>query len=168
MTDWTGQAACREEDPELFFPLGLGVDAMVQIVVAKGICGGCAVRERCLDWARENRIEHGIWGGHTEDERLSMRRVQYRQLNQTRFYADATPSWEKIDAALAAGWTMHAIRRQTGVNAETLLKLRRREIGRLTTESARRIAEADLSPEALQARIDAQDRARRGGESVSA
>jgi WhiB family transcriptional regulator, redox-sensing transcriptional regulator len=171
VTNWRDAAACREEDPELFFPVGsTGREQIQQIQRAKSVCWTrCPARETCEAWARDNRISHGIWGGYTEGERLSMKRHRAGAVQgKPRFYVDAGLSWVKVGAAIAAGWSMHAIRVQTGVNSETLINLARNSTARITAESARRIAEADLSAEALQARIEAQDQARRGGQSVSA
>lgn len=33
------------------------------------ICFACRVRVECLDFALENRVRYGIWGGHTFTER---------------------------------------------------------------------------------------------------
>lgn len=66
------RGACRQADPELFFPIsvtGLGVR---QAEAAKRVCGGCGVRANCLSYALETMPE-GIWGGTTPDERLAAR-----------------------------------------------------------------------------------------------
>lgn len=39
---------------------------------AKEICTDCSVREACLTYALSIREQHGIWGGHTENERREM------------------------------------------------------------------------------------------------
>jgi WhiB family redox-sensing transcriptional regulator len=67
--DWRRQAACLHDDPELFFP-----DRTAGPVIdrAKQICGDCAVRARCLDWALSNGAVFGIWGGRTAAERQAM------------------------------------------------------------------------------------------------
>jgi WhiB family transcriptional regulator, redox-sensing transcriptional regulator len=68
--DWWRSAACREADPELFFPVapeGPGAD---EIARAKAVCAGCRVRRECLQYALATRQLHGVWGGTTEDERL--------------------------------------------------------------------------------------------------
>ena len=49
--DWRHRALCRDEDPELFFPIGTTGPALVQIEQAKGVCRRCPVTESCLDWA---------------------------------------------------------------------------------------------------------------------
>jgi WhiB family transcriptional regulator, redox-sensing transcriptional regulator len=72
---WRARAACRDEDPELFFPIGSsGPAALKQIAAAKAICAQCPVREACLRFALDTGQDYGIWGGLTEDERRRMRR----------------------------------------------------------------------------------------------
>ena len=49
--DWRHKAACREEEPELFFPIGNTGPALMQIDEAKRVCLACDVTENCLNWA---------------------------------------------------------------------------------------------------------------------
>ncbi|MFH8370193.1 WhiB family transcriptional regulator [Streptomyces sp. NPDC018031] len=74
MADWRARAACLDEDPELFFPVGSGGPALLQTESAKAICRGCPVRDACLGWALESGQESGVWGGTSEDERRALRR----------------------------------------------------------------------------------------------
>ena len=67
--DWRDRAACLDEDPELFFPVGNTGPAIAQIEEAKKVCNRCTVREQCLQWALEAGQDHGVWGGMTEEER---------------------------------------------------------------------------------------------------
>ena len=41
--DWRHTAACRDEDPELFFPIGNTGPALLQIEEAKAVCRRCDV-----------------------------------------------------------------------------------------------------------------------------
>ncbi|MFI7315185.1 WhiB family transcriptional regulator [Streptomyces hygroscopicus] len=76
---WQRYGACaNEEDPDLFFPVGNTGPALLQIEEAKAICRRCPAMELCADWALEHRIEHGVWGGLTEDERRSILRKRGR------------------------------------------------------------------------------------------
>jgi WhiB family redox-sensing transcriptional regulator len=73
-TDWTDDAACRGEDPELFFPLGEdGTNNEAQIREAKSVCFRCTVAATCLDWAFNTGSNHGIFGGMTAEERRVIR-----------------------------------------------------------------------------------------------
>lgn len=63
-TPWMNEGSCREHAPEVFFPSdGVGV------TVAQRICATCPVRQPCLEYALDNRIDHGVWGGTSERER---------------------------------------------------------------------------------------------------
>ena len=66
---WSKNAACRDTDPNLFFPIGTRGPAVEQIVNAKKLCRACIAQVACLQYALNNKIDYGIWGGATEDER---------------------------------------------------------------------------------------------------
>jgi WhiB family redox-sensing transcriptional regulator len=72
--DWRDRAACLDEDPELFFPIGNTGPALLQIEEAKAVCRRCEVVEACLRWALENGQDAGVWGGMSEDERRALKR----------------------------------------------------------------------------------------------
>jgi WhiB family transcriptional regulator, redox-sensing transcriptional regulator len=76
--DWRHSALCRDEDPELFFPIGTNGPAAVQVEQAKVVCRRCTVVEDCLTWALETAQESGVWGGTSEDERRALRRRTVR------------------------------------------------------------------------------------------
>lgn len=48
---WRDRAACRDEDPELFFPIGSTGPALRQIEEAKAVCRRCPVVDDCLRYA---------------------------------------------------------------------------------------------------------------------
>ena len=61
---WMARGLCSALPPTMFFPSdGVGVDR------ARKICTDCPVTEMCLDYALDQRIEHGVWGGCSERER---------------------------------------------------------------------------------------------------
>ena len=72
--DWRHRAACRDVDPELFFPIGNTGPALLQIEEAKQVCRRCDVTDACLSWALESGQDAGVWGGMGEDERRALRR----------------------------------------------------------------------------------------------
>ena len=76
--DWRHLAACREEDPELFFPIGTTGPALRQVEQAKAVCRGCSVIDDCLTWALESGQDSGIWGGTSEEERREILRRPVR------------------------------------------------------------------------------------------
>lgn len=71
-TSWMELGACRGTDPELFFPISLTGGAVEQVNAAKAVCGRCAVSKNCLSYALRT-MPHGIWGGTTREERITMR-----------------------------------------------------------------------------------------------
>ncbi|MFC6085249.1 WhiB family transcriptional regulator [Sphaerisporangium aureirubrum] len=66
---WLRRAACRTEDPELFFPISATGPGQAQQDRAKAVCARCPVRPACLDYALTTGQEHGIWGGTAPEER---------------------------------------------------------------------------------------------------
>jgi WhiB family redox-sensing transcriptional regulator len=66
---WAAYAACRQADPDLFFP---GDDGDADTAIR--ICRGCPVRTACLEWALDARIRYGVWGGTTERDRRRLQR----------------------------------------------------------------------------------------------
>jgi WhiB family redox-sensing transcriptional regulator len=73
------EGKCREVNPDTFFPTdGVGVE------VARRICADCPVKEPCLEYALYYRIEHGVWGGHSERSR--------RRIARSRRYRETSPS----------------------------------------------------------------------------
>ena len=64
MTDWRDSALCAQVDPEIFFP-----DKGMPGRDAAAVCHRCEVRETCLQFALDNRITDGIWGGQLPTHR---------------------------------------------------------------------------------------------------
>ena len=67
--DWRDNAACRDTDPDLFFPIGTTGPAIDQIDSAKAVCDNCDAQDACLEFALATNQESGIWGGTSEEER---------------------------------------------------------------------------------------------------
>ncbi len=76
--DWRHRALCRDEDPELFFPIGTTGPAERQVEEAKAVCRRCAVTSDCLSWALDTGQDSGVWGGLSEDERRALKRARMR------------------------------------------------------------------------------------------
>ena len=64
---WVEDAACRDRDPDLWWPEG---NDMARRYEAQEICLGCPVAEQCLQYALDTRQVFGIWGGLTPHGRL--------------------------------------------------------------------------------------------------
>ncbi|KNE80430.1 MULTISPECIES: WhiB family transcriptional regulator [Streptomyces] len=82
--DWRLNAACRDTDPDLFFPVGSSGPALRQEQAAKAVCESCPVIDACLDWALETGQTSGVWGGTSEDERRPMHRRRERERRRAR------------------------------------------------------------------------------------
>jgi WhiB family transcriptional regulator, redox-sensing transcriptional regulator len=71
---WLDQAACRDQDPERFFP---EPGEQTKAAEAKAICSGCQVRDQCRDLAVNAAggidADHGIFGGTLPTERSRLR-----------------------------------------------------------------------------------------------
>ena len=74
VTDWRDLAACRDSEPNLFFPVGTTGVALDHIEEAKDICAECSVQEECLMYALQTNQEAGVWGGYAEDDRRRLRK----------------------------------------------------------------------------------------------
>jgi WhiB family redox-sensing transcriptional regulator len=106
MPDWRHQAACRYEDPELFFPIGNTGPALLQIEDAKAVCRRCDVIDHCLQWALSSNQDAGVWGGMSEDERRTLKRkvtrdaVRYGQ----QIHAAAVKRYHEIRGEHLSDW----------------------------------------------------------------
>jgi WhiB family redox-sensing transcriptional regulator len=83
---WMRDAACRGQGFDTWFPTD---EVGEQAESARRVCGGCAVRAECLEYALEARVRHGLWGGLSTRERaaLTRRRVPGRADACRRHYA---------------------------------------------------------------------------------
>jgi WhiB family transcriptional regulator, redox-sensing transcriptional regulator len=79
--NWRADIACRDADPDLFFPIGATGAGLRQMEEAKRICRACPVQIQCLAWALENGVADGVWGGTTPDERRLIRSLPRRTTN---------------------------------------------------------------------------------------
>lgn len=69
--EWTDAAACKGMPTSMFFPLKGGPNKTVR--AAKAICNNCAVKTDCLNFALDNSMKCGIWGGTTTKERRHLK-----------------------------------------------------------------------------------------------
>ena len=60
---------CHVADPELFFS-----DSDQGIAEAKALCGGCPVRNKCLDGALSRLEPCGVWGGQLIEDGVIIER----------------------------------------------------------------------------------------------
>ncbi len=71
---WDDDAACKGHPDLPWFPPDKdeleGQDwSSFLYSIARPICTTCPCREECLNYALENKITYGMWGGLTPEER---------------------------------------------------------------------------------------------------
>lgn len=90
--EWMGQAACAEPYAETRFdgwfghpddardedgvPLKTSVIPKEYRRYALGFCLVCPVKQECLEYAMDNDIRHGIWGGKAPEDRTKLRNAR--------------------------------------------------------------------------------------------
>lgn len=69
---WQQQAACRGQDTDLF--VGDSNAGARYYDVARRVCAVCPVVDECLQYALDNGISMGLWGGMSPDQRAKFAR----------------------------------------------------------------------------------------------
>jgi WhiB family transcriptional regulator, redox-sensing transcriptional regulator len=62
LPDWRHDAACRDLDPELFFPDDMACPTPRQAERAKQVCDSRPTGSPCLDFALRHGLDYGVWG----------------------------------------------------------------------------------------------------------
>ncbi|MFI8584620.1 WhiB family transcriptional regulator [Pseudonocardia alni] len=127
--DWRARAACRDVDPELFFPTPIDGAALVaEERRAPSVCRVCPVLAACRSWAIVEQ-PHGIAGGLAEDERRRARQTKPRRTGRAEVPAvvpgpsprtDRAPVIAAGRTALTAGADRDDIARTLGVTRRTV------------------------------------------------
>jgi WhiB family transcriptional regulator, redox-sensing transcriptional regulator len=116
--DWRLDAACREVDPELFFPESGQIS---QAAAAKAVCAGCAVRGPCLEAAVHGPQAHddhtGIFAGTTARDRVRLR-GRPSMAEGTRFLHDRAAAEAAL--TLANEYSIDRAARELGVSKQAL------------------------------------------------
>lgn len=74
---WQTDAACRDTDPELFFPATEDDTSVVvaqYLTAVRPVCQSCPVTTECLRWALDAGQDYGLWAATTPTERRAIRR----------------------------------------------------------------------------------------------
>ena len=77
MAGWQTRAACRDTDPELFFPPSENDTSAIvaaHLAAVRPVCGACPVSTECLREALDTGQDHGLWAATTPTERRAIRR----------------------------------------------------------------------------------------------
>ena len=118
--DWRRDAACREADPELFFPEESSGTSH-QVTRAKEICASCQVRQPCLETAlhgpQAHNDHHGIFAGTTAKQRVKLR-GRPAMGEGTRFLQDRAAAEEAL--RLANQVSIDRAARELGVSKQAL------------------------------------------------
>ncbi len=143
--DWQKDAACslpeNRDKMDYFFS-----KEIFEKYEAKNLCFSCPVRAKCLQWALEHRVIHGVWGGRDEVDIRRTLSVSYlgEETRRRRFpncpYCSARPSKLEIvtvDLPKGGRWSTAKIvhctecdfawRSRTSVNAVLAYQLSREE-----------------------------------------
>lgn len=83
---WRDKAACREIDPEVFFPEPGTPSPKAQV-----ICATCTVRPECLASALLASEVDGTWGGMTWSQRIRLRAALRADGRWAHLPTDAVP-----------------------------------------------------------------------------
>lgn len=104
-------AECRGEDINVFF-----VEKGARPYTAMMLCDRCRVRDQCLEYAVNNGIREGIWGGKSTKERRAGIPIGERYLS---------PAQRKRIVGLhRVGWSDGEIAREIDCSIRTVLRTR--------------------------------------------
>lgn len=101
--EWVARAACRDQGLTDIFYVRPGE----KVFAALEYCARCPVRKECLQYAIDNNIDHGIWGGLSTRARHDPQRVNMEV---------ERPATARIIEMWEAGWRQRAIGRELGVS----------------------------------------------------
>jgi WhiB family transcriptional regulator, redox-sensing transcriptional regulator len=114
---WLDQAACRELDPERFFPES---GEHTKAAEAKAICGSCEVRDQCLELAVKAAggldADHGVFGGTLPAERSQLRGSRFPEPSAYRRDRDLAERAHRLAGEVG----LRQAARQLGVHRDTL------------------------------------------------
>jgi hypothetical protein len=147
ITDWRALAACRDADPEIFFPVGDPADPFdPRNADALAYCARCPVRAECAAEALV-RIPYGVAGGMTAGQRAAYLRAR----RTGRVGPVRTPEPEREhdpDAEPLAIPRKGAVARGRGVELLAAGELSREEVAQRCGVSVRTVERWALRPDA--------------------
>lgn len=80
---WMEDSKCSDEDLKLFFP-DKDKEMGINTRKAKNICESCSVKEECRDYAILHKIEYGIWGAMTPNQRKNFKKENPNKYSETK------------------------------------------------------------------------------------
>jgi WhiB family redox-sensing transcriptional regulator len=84
--DWMSDAKCIGEDPEKFFPTGVGVLSRRQAAEAALICKACPVIQACGEHKKRTGASSGVWAGGMHRPRKPRRHASVRHGTDTGYH----------------------------------------------------------------------------------
>lgn len=113
---WQDDAACLDEDPEIFFP---DPGDTQSALAAAECCEICPVAKQCLQYALDNHIEYGIFGGVSERGRRKLDRApdETRQVNR-----------KKVASMTGKNMTTLEISEALGISRRQVMRLRSKKV----------------------------------------
>jgi WhiB family redox-sensing transcriptional regulator len=114
---WLDQAACRDMDPERFFPES---GEQTKAAEAKAICASCQVRDQCLELAVNAAggldHDHGVFGGTLPAERSQLRGARFPEPSAYRRDRDLAERAHRLAGEVG----LRQAARQLGIHRDTL------------------------------------------------
>jgi WhiB family redox-sensing transcriptional regulator len=117
--DWRYGALCAQTDPDIFFPPQGG-----KTRPAKQICMACDVRTQCREWALNNALEFGVFGGLSARQRLRIRNAEPGQSVPQASNAEKRAT--AVMGLYAQGQSAKDIAPQVGMHVDTVRAIIRR------------------------------------------
>jgi WhiB family transcriptional regulator, redox-sensing transcriptional regulator len=115
---WLDQAACRDQDPERFFP---EPGEQAKAAEAKQVCGSCQVRDQCRDLAVNAAgaidADHGIFGGTLPTERSRLRGNRFPEPSAYRQRRDVAEAAHQLASQVG----LRQAAKQLGIHRDTLI-----------------------------------------------
>lgn len=101
-------------DPDLWFPefIRNPAERAKTIENAKAICNGCAYKTDCLQFALDNEIGDGIWGGVLPEQRT------IRELKKNS-HAKRQQKFDEVRMLLDRGMTLEDACKDVGIKKDT-------------------------------------------------
>jgi WhiB family transcriptional regulator, redox-sensing transcriptional regulator len=114
---WLDQAACRDTDPERFFP---EPGEQVKAAEAKAICASCQVRDHCRDLAVKAAggigQDHGVFGGTLPEERSPLRGNRFPEPSAYRQHRELAEQAHQLAGQVG----LRQAARQLGIHRDAL------------------------------------------------
>lgn len=120
------QAKCVGDVADSFFPESKA-ELEKNLSLLQGLCHSCVHEKECLQYALDNEITHGFWGGKTSEERnqIAIAHPVEKKREASRL--------EEVLHLQASGWSLEAIARSSSVSTASVRRLldRARKKGRI-------------------------------------